>query len=266
MRAALLVLLLATPSRDAAPLQHLVFSGGTDRAAGDAALASWKRLAPLVEPHVRLPTGFPKLVESGSLPGLKPGFFVVVLGLCDDLSAFDVVKALYPGAYAKPAAEAPESSRACPTRVGAAEVTHEEGSLKTPAGVVSGASASTSADDERGFAAEEASYALVLVHPKTGVVLDTLTLAGSSRSTSVGGGPAPEETACSATLEWAKRQVQVTRTCRTDARACFKEPWIRTRWTERDVVTVVDARLVSRSTETVDEKAECRSDWGEQGD
>jgi hypothetical protein len=68
-----------------------------------------KRLAPLFDPHVRLAAGFPKLVESASLPGLKPGFFVVVLGQCDSLEAFDVIKAIYPAAYSRASHRSPDA-------------------------------------------------------------------------------------------------------------------------------------------------------------
>lgn len=261
----LLALLLLVSGVAFAEAQHLVFSGGTTRADGDAALASWNRLAPLVDPHVRLAKGFPKVVESASLPGLKPGFFIVVLGQCDSLEAFDVIKAIYPAAYTRPVTGA--ATLACPTRTSSeGSVTAERASFKTATAVVNAFSVDSDSKDERGFPLREGSVGLVLVQLKTGAVLDTLTLEGSTASTSVGGGPAPEETACTATVTATKDRLVVTRACRTDARDCGKKSWARVRWTERDLVTVANERFVTQRRETIDEKAECRADWGEQGD
>ncbi|MBL8936442.1 MAG: hypothetical protein JNM69_17935 [Archangium sp.] len=247
-----------------ADAQHLVFSGGTTRADGDAALASWKRLAPLVDPHVRLAAGFPKVVESASLPGLKPGFFIVVLGQCDSLEAFNVIKAIYPAAYTRPVTGAP--TPACPTLTSEASITAERASFKTPTAVVNAFSVDTDSKDERGFPLRGGAVGVVLVHRQTGAVLDTLTREGASASTSVGSGPAPEETSCSAAVSATNDRLVVTRTCRTEARDCGKQGWARVRWTERDLVSVTNERFVTQQRETIDEKAECRADWGEQGD
>lgn len=263
MRLLCVLVLLSHAALAQAP-QHLVFSGGTTRADGESALASWKRLAPLFDPHVRLAAGFPKLVESASLPGLKPGFFVVVLGQCDSLEAFDVIKAIYPAAYSRPVTGAPTLS--CPTLASEAAIAAERASFKAPTAVVSAFSADTNAKDERDFPLRTGSVGVVLVHRKTGVVLDTLTLEGSSASTSVGSGPAPEETACTATVSATKDRLVVTRSCRTEARDCGKLDWARVRWTEREVVTVANERFATEPHETIDQKVECRADWGEQGD
>lgn len=263
MRLLCVLVLLSHAALAQAP-QHLVFSGGTTRADGESALASWKRLAPLVDPHVRLAVGFPKVVESASLPGLKPGFFVVVLGQCASLEAFDVIKAIYPAAYSRPVTGAPTLS--CPTLASEAAITAERASFKAPTAVVSAFSADTNAKDERDFPLRTGSVGVVLVHRKTGVVLDTLTLEGSSASTSVGSGPAPEETACTATVSATKDRLVVTRSCRTEARDCGKLDWARVRWTEREVVTVANERFATEPHETIDQKVECRADWGEQGD
>lgn len=58
-----------------------------------------------------LASGFPKLVESKSIAGLKPGFFVVLLGACADVSAAErshnngftaLLQDALKGAYSKP--------------------------------------------------------------------------------------------------------------------------------------------------------------------
>lgn len=264
MRRLFCLLVFSAGSAFAEGPQHLVFSGGTTRADGDAALASWKRLAPLIDPHVRLAAGFPKVVESASLPGLKPGFFIVALGQCDSLEAFDVIKAIYPAAYTRPVTGT--ATLACPSLTTDATITAERASFKTPTAVVNAFSVDTDSKDERDFPLRTGSVGIVLVHRTTGAVLDTLSLEGSSASTSVGSGPAPEETACTVSVSAAKDRLVVTRACRTEARDCGKQGWARVRWTERDLVTVANERFVTQQKETIDQKAECRADWGEQGD
>lgn len=264
MRRLTCLLALVSAMASAQAPQHLVFSGGTTRADGDAALASWKRLAPLIDPHVRLAAGFPKVVESASLPGLKPGFFIAVLGQCDSLEAFDVIKTIYPAAYTRPVTGT--ATLACPTVTSEASITAERATFKTSTAVVNAFSVDTDTKDERDFPLRSGTVGVVLVHRTTGAVLDTLSLEGSGASTSVGTGPAPEETACTASVSATKDRLVVTRACRTQERDCGKRGWARVRWTEREVVTVTNERFVTQQKETIDEKAECRADWGEQGD
>lgn len=77
--------------------------------------------------ELRLSSGFPKLIESKGVEGLNPGFFLVVLGACDDVSAAQtshsnglaaLIQRSLKGAYAKPVAKQPE---ACPLWLEGAE-------------------------------------------------------------------------------------------------------------------------------------------------
>jgi hypothetical protein len=79
-----------------------------------------KALTAVVLPEgLVLRKGFPQLVESKSIPGLNPGFWLVVLGACDDVGRWpshnDGLAALIQrglkGAYAKPVGKQPAS---CP--------------------------------------------------------------------------------------------------------------------------------------------------------
>lgn len=76
---------------------------------------------------LRLTAGFPKLIESKSVEGLNPGFFLVVLGACADVTAAQtshtnglaaLIQRGLKGAYAKAVAKQPE---ACPLWVEPAE-------------------------------------------------------------------------------------------------------------------------------------------------
>lgn len=89
----------------------MIADGSTDRAEAQRKLDALKE-------HVfpaRLAAGYPQLVESATMPGLKPGFFVVVLGSCADRSEADVhlelMRAVAPGAYVRSV----EGPSACPT-------------------------------------------------------------------------------------------------------------------------------------------------------
>lgn len=88
--------------------------------------AKTKAEAEALQQKVTVPTelvlspGYPKLVESKTLVGLNPGFFLVVLGVCADKTDDDKVhvnglsslmRERIRGAYAKPIGKQPE---ACP--------------------------------------------------------------------------------------------------------------------------------------------------------
>lgn len=80
-----------------------------------------KQKAALVVPaELRLTAGYPKLIESKTVSGLKPGFFLVVLGACADGTAAQtshdnglaaLIQRSLKGAYAKAVAAQVE---ACP--------------------------------------------------------------------------------------------------------------------------------------------------------
>lgn len=114
MRIIALVFALSTPAL-AADLQALVLTGATTEAAAKPLLDKIQRQVAAVSRFVAFPEGFPRLVPSASLQGLKPGFFIVLGGLCESAEMLDALKALDAGAYAK-AVEA--DAAACPKMVG----------------------------------------------------------------------------------------------------------------------------------------------------
>jgi hypothetical protein len=70
-----------------------------------------------IDPFVVPGDGFPRIVDSGSVPGLTPGFDVVLLGLCPDgrgTAVRDVLRAFSDGVYVRPV-RVPADPRACPT-------------------------------------------------------------------------------------------------------------------------------------------------------
>lgn len=101
----------------AAPMESRLFiaSGAKTKAEAEQQLKALKKQSELV-----LAPGYPKLVESKTIEGLNPGFFLVVFGACDDASADQrshndglaaVIQRAMKGAYAKPVAK---QAAACP--------------------------------------------------------------------------------------------------------------------------------------------------------
>lgn len=106
---ALALALVVSGSAFAADVQALVITGATSEAAAAPLLEAAKKRAAVVAPLLTLAEGFPKVVDSATVKGLKPGFFIVLAGFCTVVDP--ALKALDPGAYAKPVQDVAE---ACP--------------------------------------------------------------------------------------------------------------------------------------------------------
>lgn len=92
-------LLVAAPAF-AGDVQALVITGTTSEAAAEPLLEAAKKRAEAVKDVFTLAPGFPKVVESATVKGLKPGFWIVLAGFCKTVDPG--LKAIDPGAYAKP--------------------------------------------------------------------------------------------------------------------------------------------------------------------
>jgi len=98
----------------------IIWSGGRTEAEAQTQLQSFERYAAALKDFIDVT---PVVVESASVEGLKPGFFVVTLGVCDENSVsfpLKLFQAIEPAVYmrqvhygAKEAADAPE----CPSPV-----------------------------------------------------------------------------------------------------------------------------------------------------
>lgn len=99
----------------AAPGRALIWGGGATREAADTALKAMD--ATDVRSMLTFSEGFPRIVESQSVKGLKPGFHVVLLGLCgekDDAAlALSMAKSVDAKVYARGVELEGKSS--CPT-------------------------------------------------------------------------------------------------------------------------------------------------------
>lgn len=115
-RALAAIAFLTVPAH-AAEVQALILTGAATDEAAQKLLGPAKERVAALAPLLTAPQGFPRVVESATLKGLKPGFFVVVAGYCAAAEPLlTALKAADAGAYAKPVEGVGE---ACPTFDGA---------------------------------------------------------------------------------------------------------------------------------------------------
>lgn len=100
----LTALLLSTASFAQVSTRALIWGGG---ATPDAAATALKNFNDTTEAKelFEFIAGYPKIVESASIAGLKPGFHVVLLGVCgadESQLALAAFKSLQPHVYARP--------------------------------------------------------------------------------------------------------------------------------------------------------------------
>ncbi|RKG81573.1 hypothetical protein D7W79_05130 [Corallococcus exercitus] len=88
------------------PAQLIIWGGGKDTAEAEASLGRWQQRAKMDEwdGTLKVAEGYPRIVQSHTVPGLKPGFVVVVLGACEPAAGpkvLETLKAFEPAAYAR---------------------------------------------------------------------------------------------------------------------------------------------------------------------
>ena len=101
MRAWILVVLCPMVAH-ASPARVLILGGGAQREDAVSALRQWTQ--GLEYTAAQPAAGFPKVIESATVKGLKPGFHVVILGACSDadgLRAMESVRSYGAGAYSR---------------------------------------------------------------------------------------------------------------------------------------------------------------------
>ncbi len=256
MRWCLLVsLVMSATVRAELPRSVLIFSGGKTRAAAEAALASFKKLEPHLSSALTLAQGEPRIVESDSLPGLKPGFFVVTLGVCSDTRyVLPALKAVYPGVYERELeADRPES---CPELSSQASLTVAEGALKARDLTVNSYYQSTTFVDDRGDQTNSTTLVFVLVHRATGQVRDVAAIDVSASRGEIMKGTL---LFCEFSLANARSSVVLTSECRPQVQCeAGPEHTIVRQWVERTNVEVRADRLhVTTSERKVTETEQC---------
>ncbi|NNB88764.1 hypothetical protein HI113_28865 [Corallococcus exiguus] len=206
----------------------LIWKGSKDKAEAEAQKNAWGPLEKLLErTGLTPPEGHPRLIESKTLPGLKPGFWVWVLGTCaagEAPSRLEQLKLLAPGTYGREV-DVPEEQLACPQQEGASLTTRDE-TLKFPSGAalrVFTQDESEVADEEgRGNTVFQTRFHFVLFG-KGGEVLDTADTLGDESVDSVSGPSGPVSYRCKLTrVEVSKKKgtLVLTRRCRAGAAEC----------------------------------------------
>jgi hypothetical protein len=100
----LVLVALAAPAAQAAGEHIVILGGGKTPDDAQAWQKRWQAIESLLSDFLTLPEGYPQAAESKNIPGLNPGFHIVVLGYCGEQELAPVLgllKAVYPGAYSK---------------------------------------------------------------------------------------------------------------------------------------------------------------------
>jgi hypothetical protein len=95
----------------------LIWGGGASRAEAEVALTTYREREKAWAGVLKLAEGYPRIVESKSVSGLKPGFVVVLLGACVPEEAAKVLgdfKAFEPAMYSREVSWT--EAMACPTQ------------------------------------------------------------------------------------------------------------------------------------------------------
>ncbi|NOK23886.1 hypothetical protein [Corallococcus carmarthensis] len=132
----LMVLIGAVPAEASSKPVALIWKGSKDKAEAEGQMYSWPDLEKLLEKTgLTLPEGHPRLVQSKTVPGLKPGFWVWLLGTCpsdDAAPILEHLKLLAPGTYSREV-KLPAKKLACPKPPASPLLARDE-FLKTPSG------------------------------------------------------------------------------------------------------------------------------------
>jgi hypothetical protein len=100
-RSSMLSLLTTLVLLQAPTATAVIWGGGTSENAAAKSLELFEKKRKAWD-FISIAQGFPKIVASGSMPGLNPGFNVVLLGLCAKQSrAVDILDLLEPALYVK---------------------------------------------------------------------------------------------------------------------------------------------------------------------
>ncbi len=114
MRCVFLLLAFSSLAAAQTPARALIWGGGATPESATQALHIFESVE-VAKAMFEFPTGYPRVVESASLAGLKPGFHVVLLGVCERADAavlLPAFKAIEPAVYARTITA---TERACPT-------------------------------------------------------------------------------------------------------------------------------------------------------
>ena len=104
-------------------LQALILTGAASEAAAVPLLESAKKRVEEAKELLEFAPGFPKVMQSDKVTGLKPGFWIVLAGFCEKDTMLTALKALDSGAYSRPVTV---DAAACPKLAEKWDVVSEE--------------------------------------------------------------------------------------------------------------------------------------------
>ncbi len=167
---------LLTPEAVAPGVDAIIWGGGTTAADGEKWLKRWNDEAASTSKLLTLASGYPQVVKSDDVPGLKPGFVVVLLGTCQGADARYTVGLLKGVAERVYARRIKATETACPTRQNGLQrarmaVTTTEGGTRLQAAEVWNPKASS-----------PTSEVWVTLRTKEGALLDQAIVPGTSSS------------------------------------------------------------------------------------
>ncbi|MDY7229372.1 hypothetical protein [Hyalangium rubrum] len=164
-----LLVLVGSSQAEAGNPVALIWKGAKSKAEAEAQRSAWDGINNLLaKTGFVLAEGHPRLIESKTLPGLKPGFWVWLLGVCPSDEAgslLEQIKVLSPETYSR---EVKVSAKmlACPSKEGPALEARNE-RLKLPDGatlrVITHEESHTPEEDEGGDSYTRTQYYFVLV-------------------------------------------------------------------------------------------------------
>lgn len=220
-----------TPPPSTPEVIAIIWGGGKDAASAQEALHRWEEEKKLLGGALTFPDGFPKRVSSASVPGLNPGFEIVLLGYCgrdDAPSARRFLKALYPFVYEKPVkVEAP----ACPRWEGEEQdfLVAPPATVKAKGVTLTVAVASLKGDVDPPVGDESTtSWVRVVARDNKNKLLDVVAVEDTQTGTGL------RSVGCETEVEVLKSAVVLERRCTRQAEAaCNHDPGERTRSTVR---------------------------------
>ncbi|NMO14721.1 hypothetical protein HPC49_05365 [Pyxidicoccus fallax] len=260
--ASLALALAWAPSAGAEEAVALIWKGSKNKADVESLEPTWNRLEALLSAGgVTLPEGFPKLVESRTVRGLKPGFWVWVVGFCpgdDGERAMELLKIVAPDTYARDV-NIPSKKLACPEVDGAslAEDSHSfKLSRERTLRVFTHEESQEPEGDAPGDSYTRTHYTFALMD-KAGAVLDTASAVGEERfSGDVRQGPSGYHCQVSDFTHDGELTVEFVRSCSATIAECGSV-------VSRDEVTfltVAGDRLKTREGRRNEERMECGED------
>ncbi|WP_163995386.1 hypothetical protein [Pyxidicoccus caerfyrddinensis] len=184
--AAFALALAWAPQARAEEAVALIWKGSKNKADVESLEPTWKQLETLLaDGGVVVPEGFPTLVQSNTVRGLKPGFWVWVIGFCpadEGGRALELLKLVAPDAYSRDV-KVPAKKLACP-KTEDATLQADSHEFKLPEGrmlrVLTYEESSEPEGDEPGDSYTRTHYLFALTD-KSGALLDTGDVVGQER-------------------------------------------------------------------------------------